>query len=383
MSRRWLYVRINDGAGIEQRSLRATSLWWLALAAGEETLQGSLMSRAWLRLFRAQLSTDEPAWLQWRGDLGESAEIRRAYSALYGRYATRGLLQALFGFRDFVPLRRNVTTTPGGVRVQRNGKGDIPDWIAWDPAANGYVLGEAKGNLTGRTNNFLWGAPPCLASGKQQFDRVDVTDAAGAPVTTADWVGANLWSTDERNRRPVFVAWDPPRRGRKLSQDEQSRHAEALSRRWLMGLADGFGYSELRRGRSALAMDISADAVTVKVPATPDSQPPRLRVRLRDGIVRDEGDVPSEKPHEGRYIPALVTSQGLMRVRGDGALQMLEAQQARAQVTGEPVVFLGLPAARLKGTPKPPGKVWLSEHGIVGPSGLAAFDLRKIDLAKG
>ena len=382
MSRRWLYVRINDGAGMDQRSLRATSLWWLALAAGEETLQGGLMSRAWLRLFRAQLSSDEPAWLQWRGDLGESAEIRRAYSALYGRYATRGLLQALFGFRDFVPLRRNITTTPGGIRVQRNAKGDIPDWIAWDPAAQSYVLGEAKGNLTGRVNDFLWGAPPCLASGKQQFDRVDVTDSAGVPVTTADWVGANLWATDTRNRRPVFVAWDPSRPGRVLSQAEQPMHAEALSRRWLKSLADGFGYPNLRRAGSVVASAILREAVTVRAGATPDSQPPRLRVRLREGLEMNVDDVPSGSPHEGRYIPALITGQGLVRLRGDGAFELLKAQQKRAQMTGEPVVFLGLPAPRLTTTPKAPSKVWLSDHGIVGPSGLAAFDLRKIEIAK-
>ena len=383
MSRRWLYVRTNDGCGTERRSVRATSLWWLALAAGEETLQGGLMSRAWLRLFRAQLSTDQLVWLQWRGDLGESAEIRRAYSALYGRYVTRGLLQALFGFRDFVPLRRNITTTPGGIRIRRNAKGDVPDWIAWDPTANRYVLGEAKGNLTGHTNDFLNGTPACLASGKQQFARVDVTDAVGMAVSTADWVGANLWATDVRKRRPVFVAWDPTRPGRQLSQEEQAHHADALSQRWIMSLADGFGYSELRRIRSTLPLRPSTGAVMVRVPATPDSQPPRLRFRTQEDIVRDEGDVPSAQLHEGRYIPALVTGQGLIRLQGDGALDLLKDQQTRAKARGEPIVFLGLPTVRLASVPKLPTKVWLSDHGIVGPSGLAVFDLRKIEISEG
>ena len=95
------------------------------------------------------------------------------------------------------------------------------------------------------------------------------------------------------------------------------------------------------------------------------------------------GDIPSANPHEGRYIPPLATGQGLMRLRGDGTLELLKAQQTRVQATGEPVVFLGLSVDRLTAAPKSAREVWLSEHGIVGPSGLAAFDLRKIDLAKG
>lgn len=84
---------VNPNAAFYQddEEVVAISLWRMALAASQETLQTGILTRAWLRLFEDQLSGDERFWLTWRS-LGHSAEIRRARSALFGRYFARGIL---------------------------------------------------------------------------------------------------------------------------------------------------------------------------------------------------------------------------------------------------------------------------------------------------
>ncbi|MCL4065393.1 hypothetical protein M3484_02235 [Pseudomonas sp. GX19020] len=172
---RWTRHRLNDGHGNDYQDLTPINLMWIASAAAEETLQGSPLAGAWLNLFSAQLSQDDPFWLRWSGDMAESAELRRAYSGLYGRFFARALLQQHLGFTSFLSLGRNGLQIPNSVNVKRIRKGDIPDWIAWCPSRNRHVLGEAKGTLTAK--DFLGQTiPKCVQEGKKQFQRVRVLD---------------------------------------------------------------------------------------------------------------------------------------------------------------------------------------------------------------
>ena len=179
--------------------------------------------------------------LRWRGDLGESAEMRRVFSGLYGRYFARALLASELGVADFIPLNRDDTSIPDGVTVTRIDSGDIPDWIAWDPRAGGYVLGEAKGRLTGNEQRFLNGTPSCIDAGKEQFQRVEARDSTGRTIATRNWVAANLWSTDERRRPPVSLLWDPPNHGHSLTDDEVPSHARAIRRHHIETIAKRLG----------------------------------------------------------------------------------------------------------------------------------------------
>ena len=167
MPYRYTFIRIVDpSAGLDRTEYRPFNLLWAALAASEETMQGSLMASAWLELFQSHLSAHGTNILRWQGDLAESAEMRRAYSAMYGRYFSRGLLASRRGFTDFASLENGCAVLKGGVTVKRSKKGDTPDWIAWDPAAGSYVLAEAKGRLTGDEDDFLYSVPSCIKNGK-------------------------------------------------------------------------------------------------------------------------------------------------------------------------------------------------------------------------
>ena len=150
VSFRWTWHRVVDSSGNDKKGHAAISMWWIARAAAEETLQGSPLVSAWMKLFRTHLSTRDDYWLRWRGDLAESAELRRTYSGLYGRFVARALLTHHLGFTRFLSLKRNGLEVQGSVKVERTNGGDIPDWLAWDDRHSRFVLGEAKGSLTAR-----------------------------------------------------------------------------------------------------------------------------------------------------------------------------------------------------------------------------------------
>lgn len=213
-------------------------MWWLARAAAEETMQGSPLAPAWLKLFRTHLSEDDPYWLRWRGDLAESAELRRAYSGLYGRFFARALLSNHLGLTNFTSLMRNGVQV-GTVLVERTRRGDIPDWIAWDDANSRFVLCEAKGSLASK--DFLEPrGPKCARDGKKQFSRVRTLEGTRI-IHPSQWVAATRWATDDRDGDPITLLWDPPVDETTFGAREAKIHRTAMTRAWLDSLAPALG----------------------------------------------------------------------------------------------------------------------------------------------
>ena len=366
MSSRWINLRtVDPGADLDVVEGRWLNLWWAALAAADETIQGGPVAPAWLRLFEAHLSGSETAMLQWRGHLGESAEMRRAYSGLYGRYFARAVLMAELGITLFVPLQTNATPIPGGVTVTRVGSGDIPDWIAWDPGAGSYVLCEAKGRLSESEGRFLRGQPGCIGPGKAQFDKVEVTDSNGRRIATRNWIAANLWSTDRVRRSPVSLLWDPPGDGEPLTPEETGRHALAMRRQRDATVAAQLGNPE-RRVRIVIAPS-DDDMRARSVQGSEDS---------RSGAIEHS----SREPHEGDYLAAAITLLGVRTIRDEDDLQAVHAMRKRADDTGEPAMIFGLAKAEPQASKT--GEVpWLSENGIASPDGLSLFNLRSVEIS--
>ena len=342
------------------------SLYRAALSAAEETIQGYLFASAWLQLFQAHLSDSEPEMLRWRGDLGSSSEVRRAYSGLYGRYFARALLAGELGLTDFIPLRTNCTRIDGGVTVRRVRKGDIPDWIAWDPRRPGHVLGEAKGRLTGNTQEFLTGVPGCINAGKAQFARVEVKDSRSRRISTRNWVAVNRWSTDERGGPAVSLLWDPPGDGDPLTPEEARRHSEAMRRHRIAAIAGRLGDPEF--------------IVRVVVDGS-DGGLPSLATDAKRESPFGPFERPSREPHEGYYQAAMVTPLGIRAIRNGSDLDEAHAIGERAARTDEPAMIFGL----AKGTTKTPASgqiAWLSENGIASADGSALFNLKSVDIER-
>ncbi|BBF69773.1 hypothetical protein [Sphingomonas bisphenolicum] len=346
------------------------SLWWAALAASDETMQGGPLVPAWLRLFSTHLSTADQIRLRWGGDLAQSAELRRAYSALYGRYFSRALLASRLGLTDFVSLRTNKTRLPNGIVVERTLKGDIPDWIAWNPAEGAYSLCEAKGSLTGRQADFMTGQPACIRDGKRQFGRVQVLDRSGRALATRNWVAANLWSTDGRPRESVSLLWDPPADGTVISEGDRQQHADGMRRRRIANIA-------LRLGRPALlgsARRLGGALLRVTAKPDGDGMPTKVSTANEDELLR-----PIERPagelHEGTYAAAMISAFGIRSVvtSEDVAALML------ARKSGEPAMLFGLSVDSLRAD-QAIRRTWLSGQGIAAPDGLSLFDLHRVEI---
>ena len=354
------------------------------------------LTSAWLDLFSAHLSESETTKLRWRGDLAESAEMRQVYSAMYGRYFCRALLASRFGITDFVPLRGNTTPIDNGVTVSRILNGDIPDWFAWDPVNNCYVLAEAKGRLTGNIGNFLTQMPTCIRSGKAQFSRVEVRNSRDQKIRTRNWVVANLWSTDERKREPVSLLWDPDGDGDDLSDDEIPSNANAIRKHRIANIAIGLGRPE------AIREDTDGFGLALKIAIEPseDIIPSEEILPLEDDISRyrtvyyesqlDSRKLerhllqPIEKPsldaHEDVYVAALITPLGVRPILNSADLEAMKLIQAQARDGGHTAMLFGLSISALEGEKKRP--LWLSADGIVSPDGTGLFNLKEVNVSE-
>lgn len=423
-SSRWTRHRVVDGYGNDRSGLATISMWRVARAAAEETLQGSPLAPAWLKLFRGQLSTRERYWLRWKGDFGESAELRRAYSGLYGRFFARAMLAHHLGLTRFLSLKRNGLSITDSVDIRRISSGDIPDWIAWDDANAQFVLCEAKGSLSAK--DFLApGMPKCIAQGKAQFGRVETYDS-GRRIHPGQWVAATRWSTDRRTVAPATLLWDPPVRSEPFTPEDAQRHRAAMNAAWLDSIAPGLGarggrelFSTERR-KAAIVIraepgpipdeddwaetesdehewlfdrDISAEAYSL--PSTGDTFPGHsdpsstaefVKTTMLDNLItspvyadRSKLEAPKGEtsPLESAFIAATITRFGIRPVRSVTDFDALKRDRDAALERAEPAMLIGIPtdfdANKSKET-----KTWLDGAGISSTNGLALFDLRRV-----
>lgn len=355
-------------------------LWHAAIAAAEETIQGIPLSRAWLGLFEEHLSRENLRLLRWGQDLAESTEMRRAYSAIYGRFFSRGFLACKLGISEFFPLSGDATPFRNGeATVHRNNGGDMPDWIAWDRAAGSYVLAEAKGRLTGSTRAFLNGEPDCVRTGRAQFNRVQVRNSHCQPIRTSNWVAANLWSTDERDRQPIALLWNSDNIGDDLDDAEKTVHAAALQEHRTSSIWKGLGFRESQT-RDSLTVTISIEPSNI----VPPPEPPPKDVPRQDS--KDTGmkeDLPIKKTsterHSDEYIAALITRLGIRPILHKTDIDAVRSVQDTFREDGEAAMVYGL-STRLLSEAYYRGELWLSGGGIVSTDGAALFDLKQIEL---
>lgn len=422
-SYRWTKHRVVDAAGAEHVGDVPISMWWVARAAAEETLQGSPMVSAWLKLFRTHLSDIDRYALRWRGDLAESAELRRAYSGLYGRFVARALLSHHLKLSRFVSLKRNGVTIPGSAEVKRSKPGDIPDWLAWDDQNSRFVLCEAKGSLA--ANDFLAAnQPQCVKEGKRQFGRV-ASMIGSRLIHPGEWVAAVRWGTDIRGGQPTTILWDPPVDDEPFGEEEADLHRTAITRSWLESIAPGLGWTSAEdllsteRQREALVVvaqpgdlpeeqdwprsepegpDLSetldiymlAENVRIRraseaqlslIQDVPDSSP-KSDLALSDiyrgrAVLTPRGT--ETAPHKGAYLTAMITRFGIQPVRSQVEFETLLRQQDRARKHEDAAMLVGIP---LDFDPKRRSEDggWLDGAGIAPPNDLAVFDLRRVEI---
>lgn len=345
---------VDPSSATDNTSLHPFDLQWAALGAAQETLQSSIIERSWLDLFANSLSSTDPAWLRWAdGALGAGTEIRRAYSGLFGRFFARGLLERMHGVVSMMPIRSQGPTDLGnGTTVERCKKGDMPDWIGWSPTLGRYVLGEAKGRLTGNHAAWIANTPNCVTTGLGQFGRCRVM-SGGSKLRTKNWLVASLWATDvDPNNQPVMIAWDPDEEGQDVSSDQQSLHEQQIGRRWAASILQVMGREDLL--------------------SLPDTA-----TRRRLGLVKVIDEGLTQQSHDVGYA-ALISTFGIFPLSADEAGPRLRFARRFASETPGGIMLVVLSEAAANGFGYREAQV--TPHGVRGASGLSVFDFRQVQV---
>jgi hypothetical protein len=224
-------------------------LRWAAWGAAVETLQIDLVASGWMNLFSALLEPHPSVELRWLGGgPGSNAEVKRAYSALFGRFFGRAVLRRDHGCRWLRQVQDGMELAPGLFLQRRAGfPGDLPDWVGWDDHHDRLVVAEAKGSHDrGKWNGMM--PPPPIRTALDQLERVEIVDATG-PIHFKTWAVACRWGTVANGVTPTVVTCDPDRRGRMLEPSEARKLRAEMRARWFADLLEGVG----RRDIAAMA----------------------------------------------------------------------------------------------------------------------------------
>lgn len=219
-------------------------LRWAAWGAAVETLQIDLVAAGWMNMFSALLEPHPSSELRRLGiGPGSNAEIKRASSALFGRFFGRAALRRHHGCRWLRQVCDGIEVAPG-IRLQRrpgNG-GDLPDWVGWDDANDCLVVAEAKGSYDIGNWHSTQPSPPRRAL--KQLEGVEIVDVTG-PVQFKTWAVACRWGTIANAVTPTIICCDPNREGRALNTQEVDALRKESRARWIADLLQGIGRPDI------------------------------------------------------------------------------------------------------------------------------------------
>jgi hypothetical protein len=243
--KRSVHRRVIGASGSEIAGPRQIDLRKVAWAAAVETMQVNLVAQGWVGLFRAMLqpSTSELVWRD-KGPGGE-AEIKRAYSALMGRFFGRAVLRSDHRIKWLRQVSEGLEVEPGVHLLRKHGKkyrGDLPDWVGWDRGRKMWAVCEAKGSHG--YARWMHGEPEPVTTAKKQIERVELRDAAGL-IASEGWVVASRWGTAANGYAPVIMTVDPLNEGRRLSTVEAAKAEVELQAHWYADLLAAVGREEL------------------------------------------------------------------------------------------------------------------------------------------
>ena len=198
-----------------------------------------------------ELVTNDPL-LTWRGrGPGIGRELRRSYSNIHGRILARTYLEKFEGVEGLMPIDGNgFVFEQNSIVCLRDGeKGDMPDWVGWDP--KGYVIAEAKGTYDGRNwERAFWGGyalPQCLQKAQEQVNRVQINEVGNArryDIEYKGWAVASRWATEENGLSPWLAALDPIRGAVQVGLERFRSSAANMQREILGRMVSTFGFDD-------------------------------------------------------------------------------------------------------------------------------------------
>ena len=182
----------------------------LSNAAMQETLLSNSLPRVFEYFFDTALVPVNE--LKWVGQgLGIGEELKRGYSALFGRFFARDFLNSEVKPQCLLPIDRYhlkiledffIFLTP---KLQVDGKRSpsLPDWVGY--ADNEIIVGEAKGSH----NKSCWENvfkkdehPECLENAIKQVNNINLKILEKVRVPFTGWSIASRWFTQENLKDP-------------------------------------------------------------------------------------------------------------------------------------------------------------------------------------
>jgi hypothetical protein len=236
------------------------------LTALRETLQTTLGANPFSSFIRGFLApyTD---WLIWLGQgPGIGREMRRSFSALFGRFFARAYLNDCHGLVWFVPLDGPAQLITPRLRVTSGGpRQDLPDWIC---AGRGHLaLAEAKG-AKGNTQLSHQSQPAQIRRAVRQLQncRVEVLNQATRRWVARKlkgWAVLNQWCVQTSNaHNPYIYVVDPETDGEALSSDDLPAFIRAVAREHVAGLFRGLRLYSLASSISVLPLSLATEVTS-------------------------------------------------------------------------------------------------------------------------
>jgi hypothetical protein len=187
--------------------------------------------------------------LVWQGrGPGRGTEMRRAFSALFGRFFARAYLETYHGFTWFAAIDGDNFLCPPNFRVKRKrgAHTEMPDWLCGGPGGL-VAIAEAKGSHQ-RGNAGGHGKPGPIRTAEGQIAGVLVQELvarAGKRVwqsrAVKGWAVMSRWGVASPAREPYLFALDPKTDGEPLSPDGAKTLEQAIARVHVEQIARGLG----------------------------------------------------------------------------------------------------------------------------------------------
>jgi hypothetical protein len=240
------------------RQLKAGTLAFdlrkVAYCGMKELLQTCKTGGPMFALMEALLTPGDGRPLVWReSGPGVGAEMRNAWSGLFGRFFARAFLERE-GYTWFYPIPRNPTVITRNLIVQRLAAGEIADWVcarSSQTASRGnVVVAEAKGRHREGTLR-LGQLPRTLRNAVSQIANTLVwfKPTGGIQYQRRGMKGIAIlsrWTNqDKPSSRAILRAVDPETPGDPLNSDEERLLTEQLGQLFISDLLQGMGYNDL------------------------------------------------------------------------------------------------------------------------------------------
>lgn len=192
--------------------------------------------------------------LVWReGGLGRGTEMRRSFSALFGRFFARSYLQVHHGYIWFSAIDGNPFRLSENWRVAKrnNSKTEMPDWVC--ARAGELAIAEAKGShQTGNPTGPGYPGPIKTASGQIQGvlvqRRVGSGRSAWVNKQVKGWAVMSRWGVMSPPRDPFLFALDPNTEGEPMLSPDTEELIALVARGHVEQLATGLGLLEPSKG---------------------------------------------------------------------------------------------------------------------------------------